>query len=1294
MVLGRLMLALLMCSGAPGLADDSAHKAFAEAEREFAAGRWSPAERLYRRAAQTDDPALGVSCHQRLVDICSRLGRLDRAIQSGVEARRILEHSGSRDGLRQIDLRLGEMYFNLGHHAEAYEHLELALGSSSALPPLAPLARLSARVYLARAADSLARTAELRGYSTARNARDQADRHWAGVERDASALLVDWELPLTAPDRVEVAWALTDAYRYQKRPEPAIRCLRALRPMHDRLHDRTGKRDTLRRLAAHHALRSDHRRAEACLIEALQLHQQVAAGDLVLLGDLNEELADAVREQHRPGEAAGIYKMAEQAWKAAAARRRSPAEVIDAYWKLNRLYQQKMGDQGLGLALSLAQGEVSRWSGSGLMDPRLRAELGTLLSRKGRNPAARVALREAVDELAKQRPINFIDLPRAYINLANAEQELNQWGQASALARKTLQLYESYNLPDDVVTVEAYSILGTSAASEGLYYEAIKYFRKALDLCSDRLGPDAGVTRSTLLLNEAAVYKSQGDLPRAASLCKEARDLYGRVRAGPEDEEYRRMLDTAQASLYATQGDLDDAHKLAPDLVAYWRGKQGREGGTWLVTALHCEALYRLMRRDYRGATGLWAEVRDIHRKGANLLLEGRACFFLGLTEEVRKNWQGAERLYDEALTLRGADARAFPVNHFIILWRRAGVMDQLGRKEEARDLMEKAVAVAEAARPGAYGGAQQRSLFFAQFAPCFDQAVNFYVRQHDVESAVVALTRGRSRALLDQLHLAGGDPLGNLAEADRKRLLPRESALQHEIDTIQAAAQSLDPDSPGDQARVRVLARDLARAKQEHADVWEEIFSASQPYHEFKADDLSPRSLRQALRGTLVPPKSLLLVYHIGRTRSHLLIVGGRGVGEAYRLKVPASLAGRAKTLDGQLAAARGSRGIKVKPAADMPSDEPPDPGPPAPADRDGVDLTEEDARALVDQYCEKLSLPWFKPNRGIRIKPVRPNDSIPVQPVELLANVFLPQRARDFITGSGARRLIVVPDGALHKLPLEALVVEPGPRPVYAVDELPPIVYAPSVGVLALLASRPRPAGIPRSLLTVCDPEYPQRPAAYVVGTSRGGNESDIPGLSRLAPLPLTASESDSIGSCFAPKDVKQLRGPNATVANVKKNVLGKRFLHLAAHAFADPEYDNLYGAVALTPSAGDNGFLPLKEIYRLPLRGSCDLAVLSACDTNVGPQRSLEAGATIASGFLAAGAHRVIASHWPVYDESTAALMTAFFKGVTADWREGRDPDYALALKKARLSVRDNSQWSNPYYWAPFSLIGSPD
>jgi CHAT domain-containing protein len=208
------------------------------------------------------------------------------------------------------------------------------------------------------------------------------------------------------------------------------------------------------------------------------------------------------------------------------------------------------------------------------------------------------------------------------------------------------------------------------------------------------------------------------------------------------------------------------------------------------------------------------------------------------------------------------------------------------------------------------------------------------------------------------------------------------------------------------------------------------------------------------------------------------------------------------------------------------------------------------------------------------------------------------------------------------------------------------------------------------------------------------------------RLPPLPATAKECERIARVFQGGKVTVLQGEQATERGVRDHIAGCRFIHLAAHGLVDQQHDNLFGAIALTPpaqgvdSAEDDGFHSLHEIHDLPLSG-CQLAVLSACQTNVGPDRPLEAGSTLAQAFLAAGARRAVCSHWSVDDASTAELMGTFFEQIakaakqydSAD-KEHRDPiEYAAALHEAQKRVRSQPQWSSPYYWTPLVLIGPP-
>jgi CHAT domain-containing protein len=144
-----------------------------------------------------------------------------------------------------------------------------------------------------------------------------------------------------------------------------------------------------------------------------------------------------------------------------------------------------------------------------------------------------------------------------------------------------------------------------------------------------------------------------------------------------------------------------------------------------------------------------------------------------------------------------------------------------------------------------------------------------------------------------------------------------------------------------------------------------------------------------------------------------------------------------------------------------------------------------------------------------------------------------------------------------------------------------------------------------------------------------------------------------------------------------------------------FVDQAYGNLFGSLALTPGAGrsdaaDDGYLTLAETYELNLQGT-ELAILSACETNVGPTQRGEGVWALSRGFLVAGARRVIASNWLVDDEGAARLVKHFCSLVAEDQAAGRTPDYAKALQKAKLWLRSQEDWNSPYYWAPFVLVG---
>jgi len=67
--------------------------------------------------------------------------------------------------------------------------------------------------------------------------------------------------------------------------------------------------------------------------------------------------------------------------------------------------------------------------------------------------------------------------------------------------------------------------------------------------------------------------------------------------------------------------------------------------------------------------------------------------------------------------------------------------------------------------------------------------------------------------------------------------------------------------------------------------------------------------------------------------------------------------------------------------------------------------------------------------------------------------------------------------------------------------------------------------------------------------------------------------------------------------------------------------------------------------------------------------------------------AGAKNIIVSFWTVADESTAELMTYFYKSLL----QNKETSFTTGLRDAKLELMKKEKYAAPYYWAPFILIG---
>ena len=102
-------------------------------------------------------------------------------------------------------------------------------------------------------------------------------------------------------------------------------------------------------------------------------------------------------------------------------------------------------------------------------------------------------------------------------------------------------------------------------------------------------------------------------------------------------------------------------------------------------------------------------------------------------------------------------------------------------------------------------------------------------------------------------------------------------------------------------------------------------------------------------------------------------------------------------------------------------------------------------------------------------------------------------------------------------------------------------------------------------------------------------------------------------------------------------------------------------------------------------LLLLSASAVLILSACDSGSGDVKIGEGVMSLRRAFTIAGAETVLASHWKVNDAATSALMTEFMRR----WRSGTPR--GQAWREAQLSLLRSKDFSNPYFWAAFTLTG---
>lgn len=351
---------------------------------------------------------------------------------------------------------------------------------------------------------------------------------------------------------------------------------------------------------------------------------------------------------------------------------------------------------------------------------------------------------------------------------------------------------------------------------------------------------------------------------------------------------------------------------------------------------------------------------------------------------------------------------------------------------------------------------------------------------------------------------------------------------------------------------------------------------------------------------------------------------------------------------------------------------------------------------------------------------------------------------------------KVVVAPDSVLATIPFDAL-----PQGKGILAEKYTFAYVNSLSILALndtIASKEK-----GDLIAFGGVDYDATPEIYCSESSpEAGAGGKVPALlafagqrsaprfpqdGALKPLPGTREEAAGVAQLFRGAFGKKgllIENAQASKASLIALAPRARYLHVATHGFfaaesvksiLDAEPSRGYGnsmtleeeITGLAPSllcglclAGSNlpregredkGVITAEEIQGLDLDG-CQLAVLSACESNVGLVREGQGIMSLQRALAIAGARGSVTTLWKVDDQATKLFFKEFYRRL---WEDGMSPPAALRSVKLSMLHRrilpENEgtrrgpreprnlkelplDYSHPFFWASFVYWGRVD
>ena len=213
----------------------------------------------------------------------------------------------------------------------------------------------------------------------------------------------------------------------------------------------------------------------------------------------------------------------------------------------------------------------------------------------------------------------------------------------------------------------------------------------------------------------------------------------------------------------------------------------------------------------------------------------------------------------------------------------------------------------------------------------------------------------------------------------------------------------------------------------------------------------------------------------------------------------------------------------------------------------------------------------------------------------------------------------------------------------------------------------------------------------------------------IGNLSGLPVTEVEIKQLESLY-PEMISR-SADEFSETYFKTQSKDQNYIHLATHGYFDKNQP-MYSYLLMPSGNEDDGRLTVDEIFKMNLNSN--FVTLSACETALGEIGEGDELIGLSRAFIYAGTLGVVVSLWQVDDATTAWLMTRFHQYVNAGYTVSEALTWAQrdiiqrnfsatksrGLKNVELTEsvqeavnrRNNNSSRDPYYWAPFVIIGN--